>query len=1064
MPEQVAIDGGMELVRAAPATPPGRVRDCYNYEVGWRRGMARIDGFERFDGSTSPSSTTGWVLLVNKGDVTGTFVAPENLSWVEGEADGDSGTLVAIEDAGADWRYFIIFRTGRVRPVYGATITGDDSGASFLLDPPIVGIKLPDYYATHAEYIDALHDFATTLRIIVRPVPGGGTIVGIHFHEDQVYAIRDAAEFLLASSVAGIGVGVGSFVVSPTGQLGEVIAYDADLDKLTVAALTEDGFTAVATDVLDMPQAVRVIDSGGAFAEGDSVLGAGSAWLGDVLLFDVRNGSLDSDNGEGLALFLGLVDGQFDVAEQVDNQTQTGQFDVESVLQPQTLAAMVVGSVSSTSDTAALWRSTDEGWEAAATGRHIGFDTGTTDPFDPTPIEQSVTPKFGSAASQTVSSKLDWTNVNNVLADDGANAGVEVVHVGPLSNYRTESLKVSDFKVGVDEHATITGIEVEVQIDRISGGGSARFYVAHTGDEGYDESSYFPGFGLSTHVFGSPTTKWADSLTPERLNDADFRFDMYATSRDSFRYEVDYLSITVYYTISTGERLYLWDGVTDIGWIRVKRADLNSGAWDGTGEGTMQLFDWSITSVPSGTEIRTQSGGLGLLVAVATTDVTTEPLPGSNLLNDNRSRYQMISYNFFASEDRNAIYGVSGAGRAFWYDGSSLEFIGTGLDVDMDKPRHLAPHEFRLALGYKWGEVYVSVPGDPTSYDGQLFASTFGFGEKITGLMPISGDALGVFTESSVHVLTGAHGDAQNPPNQKVINHKVGAIEYTVQSAGNRPIFASFRGIETLETMDQFGDFFTAPLTYDVTPFLLGRLQTAAGLEASDESVVNSVVVRNKNQYRLFFADGFVLTLTYVGPEKTPQVTTQQYYFNDDREEYLRVFATASGVTSDGRDRAFISAEERPLAPDAQAQVVSPELDFVYELDRGRSFDGAAIEANFTLSYLFGSIQQQTIPEAIKRYNIMHIHGTVAGFASLYMARAINYEELDDPDLPHEDCFFGALSEPPEDKQRAKFAKARMSGRGFALSTAFFHKSDREFPHTLQMLSFLDDDPTTLNR
>ena len=188
------------------------------------------------------------------------------------------------------------------------------------------------------------------------------------------------------------------------------------------------------------------------------------------------------------------------------------------------------------------------------------------------------------------------------------------------------------------------------------------------------------------------------------------------------------------------------------------------------------------------------------MVAVVQGTIILPTLPGSKKLDDENSRYQMISYNFYASEGTNAIYGCSGAGPAFWYDGTTLDFIDAGVGMVLEKPRHLSQHQSRLCLGYKWGEVYVSDANGPTSFNGQIFAASYGFGDKITGLMPVSGDALGVFTESATHVLMGNNGGLQAPRTQ-VINHKVGAIEYTVQSMGNRPIFASFRGIETLETI-----------------------------------------------------------------------------------------------------------------------------------------------------------------------------------------------------------------------------------------------------------------------
>ena len=133
--DNVILDGGLDLVRARPAVLPGFIRECLNYEVGWRRGYTRIEGFERFDGRISPSTTTGWVFNVFDTDITGTFTAPETCTWSNDNASGPAGTLVQtgvtpppagelppLPDA---TRFWLVFASGQRRPKYGDTITGD---------------------------------------------------------------------------------------------------------------------------------------------------------------------------------------------------------------------------------------------------------------------------------------------------------------------------------------------------------------------------------------------------------------------------------------------------------------------------------------------------------------------------------------------------------------------------------------------------------------------------------------------------------------------------------------------------------------------------------------------------------------------------------------------------------------------------------------------------------------------------------------------------------------------------------------------------------------------------
>jgi hypothetical protein len=339
-------------------------------------------------------------------------------------------------------------------------------------------------------------------------------------------------------------------------------------------------------------------------------------------------------------------------------------------------------------------------------------------------------------------------------------------------------------------------------------------------------------------------------------------------------------------------------------------------------------------------------------------------------------------------------------------------------------------------------------------FDALTLASSHGFGDKITGLMPITGLALGVFTESTIGVLLGAALDSEGTGvEQKIINPKSGAIEYTVQNFGNLPIFADFRGVSVLKTTDQYGDFAPDRLTHDVNPWLLDRLQRKAGYETVDRSVVNSIVVRNKNQYRLFFADGEVMTLTLFGSEQVPMVTLQKYWLADDTTKYCRVMATATGVTSDGRDRAFMSVENR-----FDIDMLT-EASYVYELDRGVSFDGDPITAYLLLTQYFSSK-----PEDIKRFSTLQVHGYAAGVANFHMSRAANYEDMDTTLQGNEPMAMGSGSELPEGELVPKYAVTRLSARGFALSLRIDHASKVEFPHVLQLISFVDDNALRLNR
>jgi len=1074
--ENVSLNGGLDLVRARPATLAGRIRQCLNYEVGWQRGYARIDGWERFDGHTSPSATDYWIVIVPDTHVVGTPIDQvTDLKWeLQGESD-HAGVLVEYAGAPAIGTglslFAIVFRQDRLRPPWDSVISDREETWSFALTEGLVTVqKLSALHDTHEEFLEKLSEYTEKLRAVVRPVPGGGTIVGLHYHEDQLYAIRDANRVSVPEGDVDKLI-PGMYVYNDAGQVGEVLTADPIENQYHIAAVDADGFELNEGDAIHVALTIRFKDGSGEFSKGVVVRGLTSNYQATTGYIERRDGSFESDNALGVVALINgsetLVAELFETFEDITDATNT--FVLEAVQFEPNHDATTVETKYLKADVAAIWKSTDDGWVAAAAGRVLQFDTGTNDPTLDTPVPQTSVKFPGTVEIATVTDFADWSgDINSIKAIGGGS--ITAVPLGGgiwTSAGYTDSLIIKDFKVGLFDDDVITGLSLDFNARNDptapgTGSLSASLLDIGSGSRGV---TLLKDAAFSPHIVGADGDTWTtQELTPEHVNSEAFGFQFNGkTSHDHAFISVDAVRVTVYFTAVPGATLYLWDDdlSVDVGTISVRDTVVQSGGF-GTDDakGYFRLKDWSIVDIPANTEIWTKTGGTGLFIANAVGDIARPVLPGSKKLDANHSRYQMISYNFFASEDRNAIYGVNGAGPAFWYDGTTLDFILTGVDIEKDKPRHIAPHQHRLALGYIWGEVYTSEPGEPTKWDGALFAGTFGFGDKITGLMPIAGDALAVFTESSTNTLLGAPG-ADQGAEQKVINHKVGAIEYTVQNIGNRPIFASFRGIETMETMDQFSDFFTAPLTYDVSPWLLDRLQSAAGVETTDKSVVNSVVVRNKNQYRLFFADGYVLTLTYVGPEKEPQNTIQQYWFNSDRLEYARCYATASGVTTRGKDRAFYSVEARPSTPNTKT-LGAPEIDYVYELDRGRSFDGGTIEANFLLTYNF--TQQQQAPMFVKRYNVLHIHGTVAGYASLRVSRAVNYEDIDAPVLPYEDAYFGALSHPPQEEIHAKYAKARLTSRGFAVSVYVSHESAIEFPHNVQMLTFLDDAATKADR
>lgn len=341
------------------------------------------------------------------------------------------------------------------------------------------------------------------------------------------------------------------------------------------------------------------------------------------------------------------------------------------------------------------------------------------------------------------------------------------------------------------------------------------------------------------------------------------------------------------------------------------------------------------------------------------TQTIKNSLPVAATLERYSSKYQFITANFFGSETTTAMYGVSGAGRAFVFDKDGFRSINTGLSVGQDKPRHVAKFADRLCLGYSNGSVLFSVVGDPENFDGVMGAAEIAFGDKVVGLQPLAGKALGVFCENGVYYV-------DQDLTVSAITPNLGCIEYTVAAIGV-PIYCSPGGIMTLEQTSAYGDFVGVPLSDKVSPWLNPRLRRVQGKYSSYPSVIGNMVVRNKNQYRLFFRDGNVLTMTIT--QAGPVFTKQRYIFKNGEDKYVFVsYATCSQMGEDGTEKLF-AVHRNPAS--------NVTYDYVVAIDSGWGFGGIPIDCFIETNPFNGDN-----PFMYYRATKARVHGLARGKAS----------------------------------------------------------------------------------
>jgi hypothetical protein len=199
-----------------------------------------------------------------------------------------------------------------------------------------------------------------------------------------------------------------------------------------------------------------------------------------------------------------------------------------------------------------------------------------------------------------------------------------------------------------------------------------------------------------------------------------------------------------------------------------------------------------------------------------------------------------------------------------------------------------------------------------------LGAAEIATGDVVTGFLiqpGASGNAtLAVFNANKIYML---YGNDISDWNLVEYREEIGGYKYTQQQLAYS-IYVDDRGLNNLRTAQEYGNFQHASLSYDVKRFLDTRGSTATA----------SCVVRDKNQYRVFFSDLTALYVTMDGAKIRGMCPI--------RLEHL-VNCIWSGETSGGMEAIYFGSSD----------------GFVYQLDKGTSFDGANIEAYAQLHFWY---------------------------------------------------------------------------------------------------------------
>ncbi len=373
-------------------------------------------------------------------------------------------------------------------------------------------------------------------------------------------------------------------------------------------------------------------------------------------------------------------------------------------------------------------------------------------------------------------------------------------------------------------------------------------------------------------------------------------------------------------------------GATSAATAVITRVVLESGTWAaGTAAGRLIFASQTGNFVAENLNI-------GASLNVATVAANSSAITLSPL-----GTYKCVTHNFTGSTDTSRMYGVNGVDRAFEFDGTVFVPLNSGMVVD--KPTNIAAYKKQLFMSF-FGSTQNSGITSPYVWTAVTGASEIGIGDTITGYAP-SARALQIFSRNKASQLTGS---SVSDFVLDTLSETAGAISNTIQILG-ATYGLDDQGIRRVSASQNFGNFDESTVSEKIQR-LIDTMRT---------KVVASSVYRARGQYRLYGNDGSGIIMT-VKNDRVVGFTEFQYPVN--------VTCAWSGEDSTGKDVVFFGADN----------------GYVYQADKGSSFDGEEIEAYLRLPF-----NNTSSPRTIKRYRKALLEMSSVGYTSIRFQPEFDY-------------------------------------------------------------------------
>lgn len=512
----------------------------------------------------------------------------------------------------------------------------------------------------------------------------------------------------------------------------------------------------------------------------------------------------------------------------------------------------------------------------------------------------------------------------------GFSSGATGVIAAMGANYMVLTKSPLTFTMGetVKVGATVIGV-AETTTATITVKQSAQ-YINAAADIYRADIGAVPGSGavLGVKVFN-------DIMYAFRNNAAGTAADMYKSTaagwvQVSFEYEIGFSNANT--SVADGDVL-TQGGVT----ATIRRVVVQTGTLlSGTNTGRL------IISVAAGGHFgagaATSTGGGALTLSAIETAITLLP----------DGKFEFCKANFFGQTSGIRLYGCDGVNRAFEFDETYFVPIVTGTTPDT--PKHITAFQNHLMVQILATNVSSGI-GDAYNWSTTAGASYKDLGDTLTGYAIQPGNqlvgTLSIFARNSTTMLYGT-----SSANWNYVNYAngVGALDYTAQQMA-QTFFMNDRGVTTLQTSQVYGNFDQATLTNQIKTFIISKRSRVAYSSLSHE----------RGQYRLFFADGSALYLTVINGKF---IGAARLLFPD--------------IVNCACEDKLINGDEILL--------FGATNGYVYQLDKGSSFDGAEISGYAVMNWNHcGS------PRTLKRWRKTSIEMQGSSYAEISVGYGLAY-------------------------------------------------------------------------